>query len=126
MARRIYISIPLVPTVLILALLLLTIHYPISASVNVPLTHLSVRRTLKGSSQSDAQLSLVIENNLPVLVRTSYLETMPWLLQFYLHTIRAQSDGVPRGTCIRADGAIPASVANLILLHNSCRFGFLR
>ncbi|OCH87929.1 Gpi16 subunit GPI transamidase component [Obba rivulosa] len=68
-------------------------QYPIEAA---PLSPLSVRRTLKGSSQSDAQLSVVIRNNLPVQVRSSYLETMPWLVEFYLHTLHADIGGVPR------------------------------
>ncbi|GBE90200.1 GPI transamidase component PIG-T homolog [Sparassis crispa] len=72
-----------------------TFSYPLFAAAE-PLTHMSVQRTLKGSSQSDARLSLVITNNLPVQVQTGYLETMPWLAQFYLHTLRVRSDGVSR------------------------------
>lgn len=60
-----------------------------------------MHRTLKGSSQYDAQLSVVITNNLQVQVKSSYLETMPWLLQFELHTLRVHIDGVSRGTCMR-------------------------
>ncbi|RPD56728.1 Gpi16 subunit GPI transamidase component [Lentinus tigrinus ALCF2SS1-7] len=72
-----------------------TFEYP-NTSEAPPLTELSVRRTLKGTNQAEAQLTLVITNNLPVQVTTGYLETMPWLLQFYLHTLRAHVNGVAR------------------------------
>ncbi len=62
-----------------------------------PLTDVSVRRSLKGTSQAEAQLTLVVTNNLPVTVSTGYLETMPWHLQFYLHTLQVSVDGVARG-----------------------------
>lgn len=65
-----------------------------------PMTQLSVQRTLKGSSQSDAQLFVTVTNHLPIEIRTAYLETMPWLLQFYLHTLRAEIDGRSRGMCL--------------------------
>lgn len=58
---------------------------------------LSIQRTLRGSSQARGQLSVVVKNNNPTTVQVMYLETMPWLLQFYLHTMRIHSDGVPRG-----------------------------
>ncbi|KAH9961840.1 GPI transamidase component PIG-T [Russula compacta] len=53
-----------------------------------PLSDLSVRRTLKGSSQTHGELSIIIRNNQPVTVRTHYLETMPWHVEFFLHTLR--------------------------------------
>ncbi len=62
-----------------------------------PLTDISIRRNLKGTSQAEAQLTLVVTNNLPMQVSTGYLETMPWHLQFYLHTLRAHIDGTARG-----------------------------
>ncbi|KAI9436413.1 GPI transamidase component PIG-T [Lactarius psammicola] len=52
-----------------------------------PLADLSVRRTLKGSSQTHGELSVVVRNNRPVPVRTHYLETMPWHVEFFLHTL---------------------------------------
>jgi len=70
-------------------------QYPVGF-VLTPLTHLSVQRTLKGASQYDAQLSLTITNHLPIQIQTGYLETMPWLLQFYLHTLHVYSEGVLR------------------------------
>ncbi|KAI9510156.1 GPI transamidase component PIG-T [Russula earlei] len=52
-----------------------------------PLSDLSVRRTLKGSSQTHGELSIVIRNNQPVTFRTHYLETMPWHVELFLHTL---------------------------------------
>jgi phosphatidylinositol glycan class T len=63
-----------------------------------PLVPLSVWRTLKGSSQDRGRLSVVIENVTPSELKVIYLETMPWLLQFYLHTLQITSEGLPRGT----------------------------
>jgi len=59
---------------------------------------LSVRRTLRGSSQARGQLSIVLTNNLPTEMHVIYLETMPWLLQFYLHTLRIHCNSEPCGT----------------------------
>ncbi|KAK0185635.1 Gpi16 subunit GPI transamidase component [Armillaria mellea] len=53
---------------------------------------ISVRRTLRGASQDRGQLSLVIKNNGPSSLQVFYLETMPWIVQFYLHTMRVDSD----------------------------------
>jgi len=52
-----------------------------------PLSDLSVRRTLKGSSQTHGELSVVVRNNRPVPVRTHFVETMPWHVEFFLHTL---------------------------------------
>lgn len=70
-------------------------QYPLGSDL-MPLTPLSIRRSLKGSSQYTAQLAIELKNNLPVEIQTSYLETMPWLLQFELHTLRLHSNAVPR------------------------------
>ncbi|KZT12249.1 Gpi16 subunit GPI transamidase component [Laetiporus sulphureus 93-53] len=70
-------------------------QYPLSRDTP-SLLPLSIRRTLKASTQYEAQLSLVVKNNLPTEVKTSYLEAMPWLLQFYLHTLHVECDGVSR------------------------------
>ncbi|KDQ51566.1 hypothetical protein JAAARDRAFT_81397 [Jaapia argillacea MUCL 33604] len=70
-------------------------EYPLEPPT-VPLTHFSVRRILTGSSQSRGQLSITIQNNLPAQIQTIYLETMPWLLEFYLHTLRVHCDGRSR------------------------------
>ncbi|EIW59743.1 Gpi16 subunit GPI transamidase component [Trametes versicolor FP-101664 SS1] len=70
-------------------------EYPRTSSAP-PLTDISVRRNLKGTSQAEARLTLQVTNNLPVQVSAGYLETMPWHLQFYLHTLTAHIDGAPR------------------------------
>jgi GPI-anchor transamidase subunit T len=63
-----------------------------------PLSELSVQRTLKGSSQTHGELSIVIRNNQPVTVRTHYLETMPWHVEFFLHTLKVScSNGTTCG-----------------------------
>ncbi|KAI0369392.1 Gpi16 subunit GPI transamidase component [Pilatotrama ljubarskyi] len=61
-----------------------------------PLTDISVRRNLEGTGQAEARLTLEVANNLPIQVSAGYLESMPWHLQFYLHTLRAHVDGAPR------------------------------
>lgn len=64
------------------------------------LVPLSVQRTLRGSTQDRGQLSVVLTNNLVTPLRVVYLETMPWLLQFYIHTLRIRSQGSARGTLL--------------------------
>jgi len=59
-----------------------------------------VKRTLRGSSQAWGQLEAVITNQSPDAVQVIYLETMPWLVQFHLHTLEARIKG------IRTDGVI--------------------
>ncbi|KDR77599.1 hypothetical protein GALMADRAFT_138681 [Galerina marginata CBS 339.88] len=71
-------------------------------------TPFTVKRTLRGSSQAYGQLSVVITNEQPSTVHALYLETMPWLLQFYVHTLQARIDGVPRGGIISNLKYIPS------------------
>lgn len=59
---------------------------------------ISVKRTLRGSSQAWGQLETVITNHSPVMVQVAYVETMPWLLQFYLHTLEARLNGIKTGS----------------------------
>ena len=54
---------------------------------------ISVKRTLRGLSQAWGQLEAVITNQSPFMVQVIYVETMPWLLQFYLHTLEARVNG---------------------------------
>ncbi|TFK48825.1 Gpi16 subunit, GPI transamidase component [Heliocybe sulcata] len=61
-----------------------------------PLSQVSVQRTLKGTSQSRGQLSVSIANSLPSEIQAIYLETMPWHVQFYLHTLKIVVDGQAR------------------------------
>ncbi|KAF8340802.1 GPI transamidase component PIG-T [Amanita rubescens] len=64
---------------------------------------ISVDRTLKGTSQAAGHLSLTVSNRLPNTdLKVIYLETMPWYLQFYLHTMHSE---VLRDTSFEASGA---------------------
>ncbi|KAI0345537.1 Gpi16 subunit GPI transamidase component [Trametopsis cervina] len=74
-------------------------EYPILPNPS-PLTQISVQRTLKGTEQSQGQLSVAIVNHLDSSIKASYLETMPWLLQFHLHSIRAKWNGETRDDLI--------------------------
>ncbi|KAJ6500164.1 Gpi16 subunit GPI transamidase component [Mycena vitilis] len=56
----------------------------------------SVRRTLHGAAQDHGTLAVSITNPRPAPVRVAYLETMPWIVYLYLHTLRLAVDGVPR------------------------------
>ncbi len=57
----------------------------------------SVKRALRGSSQAWGQLSVVVKNHGSTFVQALYLETMPWLIQFHLHTLQARVDGKVQG-----------------------------
>lgn len=81
-------------------------QYPLGEPI--PLTPLSVQRTLKGSSQDRGQLSLVIINHEPTTVYARYLETMPWLVQFYLHTLQARAKGITSENIISNFTYVPA------------------
>ncbi|KAI0642850.1 Gpi16 subunit GPI transamidase component [Trametes meyenii] len=70
-------------------------EYPDTSKAQ-PLTDISVRRNLKGTSQADARLTVELTNNLPIQVSAGYLEAMHWHLQFYLHTLKAKLDGASR------------------------------
>jgi len=74
----------------------------------VPLTAISVQRTLRGSSQSRGHLTAVITNNNPTELQIIYLETVPWLLQFYLHTLKTFCDGVARADLISVMAYTPS------------------
>jgi GPI-anchor transamidase subunit T len=64
----------------------------------MPLTAISARRTLSGTNQARGKLTAVITNNYPEELEVIYLETMPWLLQFYLHTLQVHYEGDRHGT----------------------------
>lgn len=69
----------------------------IIATAIEPQTHISVHRTLHGASQHAGRLALSVTNNHNTELQAGYLETLPWLLQFYLHTLHAEIDSQPRG-----------------------------
>jgi phosphatidylinositol glycan class T len=57
---------------------------------NNPISALSVDRTLKGASQTHGELALVLRNNLDIPQRVLYLETLPWYIELYLHTLHVE------------------------------------
>ncbi|KAJ7511984.1 GPI transamidase component PIG-T [Mycena galericulata] len=68
---------------------------------------LSVRRTLQGSSQDRGKLSVFIKNDGTAGVQVAYLETLPWIVQFYLHTLTLRIDGVVRPDLLQNVSYIP-------------------
>lgn len=76
----------------------------IASGFDTPITSLSVQRTLRGSSQARGQLSVIVKNHSNSVLRVVYLETMPWLVQFYLHTLDIRINGVREGMLERAFG----------------------
>lgn len=54
-------------------------------------------RTLTGSTQSRGRLSVLIRNDVAEEKELIYLETMPWLVHFDLHTIQLHIDDTRRG-----------------------------
>ncbi|KAI0093428.1 GPI transamidase component PIG-T [Irpex rosettiformis] len=81
-------------------------EYPLSLD-SPPPTHISVRRTLKGTEQSRGQLAIVIENHQDKQIKASYLETMPWLLQFHLNSIQVKWNSAPRDDLMSIVSYIP-------------------
>ncbi|KAI0812301.1 Gpi16 subunit GPI transamidase component [Irpex lacteus] len=81
-------------------------EYPLSVDLP-PLTHISVRRTLKGTDQSKGQLAVVIDNHHNRQTKVSYLETMPWLLQFHLNSMQVKWNDVPRDDLVSIISYIP-------------------
>ena len=70
-----------------------------AAALSLPdpsLTGFTVLRTLTGPTQSRGKLTALIRNHLAQEVQAVYLETMPWLVQFDLHTTKLLVDNVPR------------------------------
>ncbi|KAF9076064.1 Gpi16 subunit GPI transamidase component [Rhodocollybia butyracea] len=74
-------------------------EYPLSKP-NQALVPFSVQRSLRGSTQDRGELSIVVTNHQQNTLQLRYLETMPWIIQFYLHTIRVHSDGVLKNDLI--------------------------
>ncbi|KAL0574317.1 Subunit of the glycosylphosphatidylinositol transamidase complex-like protein [Marasmius crinis-equi] len=81
-------------------------EYP-SSMRDPALTPVSIHRTLQGPTQDRGRLRVTLKNNGPDDLKVLYLETMPWLLQFYLHTTAIHVDGVPRRDLISNVSYIP-------------------
>ncbi|KAG7097205.1 hypothetical protein E1B28_004576 [Marasmius oreades] len=75
------------------------LEYP-SALRDSSLMPISIHRTLQGPTQDKGRLLVTLRNNGPNELKVLYLETMPWLLQFYLHTTTMHIDGIPRNDLI--------------------------
>jgi hypothetical protein len=58
---------------------------------------ISVRRVLTGAEQTHGGLLLSIANTGDTTHTTAWLETMPWFIQFFLHTLELRVDGQRRG-----------------------------
>ncbi|KAI0031989.1 GPI transamidase component PIG-T [Vararia minispora EC-137] len=63
--------------------------YPLDLT-STPISAISVDRTLKGASQTHGDLALVLRNNLHTPQRVLYLETLPWYIELYLHTLSVE------------------------------------
>ncbi|KAF7376513.1 GPI transamidase component GPI16 [Mycena sanguinolenta] len=61
---------------------------------------LSVRRMLLGAAQSHGTLAVSIVNPSSTAVRVVYLETLPWIVHLYLHTLELSVNGVPRAALL--------------------------
>ncbi|KAJ7619534.1 Gpi16 subunit GPI transamidase component [Roridomyces roridus] len=73
----------------------------------VPQTPLSVRRLLHGSSQDRGSLAVSISNSGNESVSVAYLETLPWIVQVYLHSMTFSINGVPRDDILRNFTYVP-------------------
>ncbi|KAI5120462.1 hypothetical protein M0805_008509 [Coniferiporia weirii] len=71
------------------------------------LVDFEVVRTLTGSTQSRGQLSVSIKNNRAHDIHLLYVETMPWLVTFYLHTLEISVGGQRRDDLLTRMAYIP-------------------
>lgn len=69
----------------------------ISTGVLSPQLPVNVRRVLTGAEQTHGGLRLTITNTGETTFTTAWLETMPWFIQFFLHTMELAVDGQKRG-----------------------------
>lgn len=81
-------------------------EYPIG--FQPPLSFLSVQRSLHGASQAHGELAVALSNHLSEPLQVVYLETMPRLVQFYLHTLKIHVEGSRRDDAISQMTYIPA------------------
>lgn len=68
----------------------------LSSNPTPPETQLTVVRSLRGSDQTRGGLTVQITNHLENPQRVYYVETMPWIIKFYLHTLTTSIDSEPR------------------------------
>ncbi|KAF8509714.1 GPI transamidase component PIG-T [Hysterangium stoloniferum] len=67
--------------------------YPVDPS---PQTDLSIARSHTGTSQAHGRFHVTLTNSLNHPQRVAYLETPPWIIKFYLHTLTVTVDQDPR------------------------------
>ncbi|KZO90508.1 Gpi16 subunit, GPI transamidase component, partial [Calocera viscosa TUFC12733] len=67
---------------------------------------LSIRRSLKGGSGL-AELSIILSNALPEPRRVLYVETLPWFLSLFLHTLKTEVGGVAREDILQSISYLP-------------------
>ncbi|KAJ7052573.1 GPI transamidase component PIG-T [Mycena amicta] len=87
-----------------------SLHWPTGFEHSVAAlseTPLSIRRTLNGHTQDNGELSVLIRNDEEHSVDVAYLETLPWIIQLYLHTLTLHVDGVARADLLRNISYIP-------------------
>ncbi|GAB1519076.1 Subunit of the glycosylphosphatidylinositol transamidase complex-like protein [Rhizoctonia solani] len=66
-----------------------------------PQLPITVRRVLTGAEQTHGGLLLSITNEGNTEFTTAWLETMPWFIQFFLHTLELRVDGQKRGDTLQ-------------------------
>ncbi|KAF8875658.1 GPI transamidase component PIG-T [Infundibulicybe gibba] len=69
-------------------------HTPTNSAHSTGLP-LSIHRTLKGSSQAHGKLLISITNHQFTPQSVTYLETLPWHVQLFLHSTQISLDGQP-------------------------------
>ncbi|KAL5501912.1 GPI16 [Sanghuangporus vaninii] len=80
----------------------ISVRYPAEGSFSYPLelcsplTEFEISRTFVGTTQSSGKLTVSIQNNRADDLQILYVETMPWLVTFYLHTLDLRVDGQKR------------------------------
>lgn len=62
-----------------------------------PVSSLSIQRTLKSVNKYRGSLNVAVTNNRGDDIQTIYLETLPWFVQLFLHTLRIECNGTSRG-----------------------------
>lgn len=73
-----------------------------------PVSALSIQRTLKSVNKYRGSLNVAVRNNEGDDIRTTYLETLPWFVQPFLHTLRIECNGTLRGDLLSDTTYTPA------------------
>lgn len=60
-----------------------------------PSSPLTVSRWLTGHGQERGGLQVIMKNTSPNPLQLVYLESLPWYMKPYLHTLRATINGIP-------------------------------